>query len=71
MDNLTRLKQSLEINKIVDSVSRLKNYQPEDIIGITKSIYLKKCGAFPEDDKYFLIVEGDKAINGLTIMISG
>lgn len=49
MSTLTRLKTSLEINKIVDSISRLKSYPAEDIIGTSKSITLEKFGSFPDD----------------------
>ena len=71
ISNLMRLKHSLEIKKIVDRISRIKDYNEEDIMGMCKSMYLEKMGVFPEDNKNFLIVEGEKATNGLTICLSG
>lgn len=71
INTLTRLKNSLDINKVVDGINKLKSYTPEDIIGVCKAITLSKVNAFDEDYRNYLFVEGESATKGLTIMISG
>lgn len=61
MSTLARLRISLKIKKIVESVSRLKGHAIEEIIGVSKSITLERFGAFPDDEKHYLAVEGDSA----------
>ena len=49
INTLTRLKNSLDIGKVVDGINKLKSYSDEDIkdiTGVCKSITLSKVNSF-------------------------
>jgi|JI6StandDraft_1071083.scaffolds.fasta_scaffold05664_3 hypothetical protein len=67
---ITRLKISLDIQKVVDNIGQLDEYVKATVVGRSRLIYFTQVCGF-DGDKDMLVVEGQKVQNGLTLIISG
>lgn len=67
---LTRLKISLEIQRVVDNIGQLGDYTKATAVGRSRLIYFTQMSGF-NGDKDMLVVEGQKVQNGLTLILSG
>lgn len=70
IESLSRLKTSLEIQKIVDNIGQLGDLTKAMVIGRSRLIYFTQIAGF-SGQKDLLVVEGQKVQNGLTVILSG